>query len=79
MIMESCCLCGTAISEDRPRFIASLELEEQTRTVAESGEKPMAELSQPPSGRIRQPLCADCWSSLFERLANSPPDDKLLR
>ena len=63
--MDSCPLCGTAVSSERPRYRAELEIEDTTRSTQRymSGETTIKRVS------TESQLCCDCWDDLRLKLS----------
>ena len=58
--MDSCPLCDTAVSSERPRYRVELEIEDTTRSTQQymGGETNIKRVS------TESQLCYDCWDDL---------------
>ena len=73
--MGTCPVCETGITEERPRYVVNLELGGRTRSVDQADAEPLANSSSSAlHGQIKQTLCNECWSRLYEQLTGTTPD-----
>jgi uncharacterized Zn finger protein (UPF0148 family) len=65
--MNSCPICGTELSEERPRHNVSLEFHGQTRSAAQqTGDS----ISTEANGDLQRQLCSDCWDDIREEITD---------
>ena len=58
--MNSCPLCGESVSEDRPRYCVSLEVEDTTRSTKQY----MNDEAKVKRYCTDQQVCSGCWENL---------------
>lgn len=65
--METCPICGTELSEERPRHNVLLEFHGQIRSAAQQiGDS----ISTEANGDLQRQLCNECWDDIRIELTN---------
>lgn len=65
ILMPACPLCGETVSEERPRYQISLEVEDTTR----STQQYMNDEAKVKRYCIDRQVCSDCWEDYRMKLS----------